>query len=146
MKSNRAWCLHAPRPGAHRTATAHAPVRSLDSFDTIEDLVIEGGSPAEVLTGVSLRRRIVTAWPESAMTSDVVLTALEAHWRAWGWPAYSQFDNDMRFHRPHQFPDTIGRVTWLCLVLDIVPVFAPVQEHGFQAKIPSDTELVTLGR
>jgi hypothetical protein len=45
------------------------------------------------------------------------------------------FDNDTRFQGPHQFPDAIGRVARLCLSLDIVPVFAPVHEHGFQAAI-----------
>ena len=119
------WYLPAVAQGA----------AELDSFDTIEDLVIEGGIPVEVLTGVSLHGGLVAAWPEAAVTTDVVLAALEAHWRAWGRPAYAQFDNDTRFQGPHQFQDAIGRVTRLCLSLDIVPVFAPVQEHGFQAAI-----------
>jgi hypothetical protein len=107
----------------------------LDSFDTIEDLVIEGGIPVEVLTGISLHGGLVAAWPAAAVTTDLVLAALEAHWRTWGRPAYAQFDNDTRFQGPHQFADAIGRVTRLCLSLGIVPVFTPVQEHGFQAAI-----------
>ena len=123
-----------PPPGWYLPAVAQGTAE-LDSFDTIEDLVIEGGIPVEVLTGVSLHGGLVAAWPEPAVTTDVVLAALMAHWRGWGLPAYAQFDNDTRFQGAHQFPDAIGRVTRLCLSLGIVPVFAPVQEHGFQAAI-----------
>jgi hypothetical protein len=121
----------SPPPGWYLPAGAG----ELDSFDTIEDLVIEGGIPVEVLTGVSLHGGLIAAWPEPAVTTDVVLAALMAHWRGWGLPAYAQFDNDTRFQGAHQFRDAIGRVTRLCLSLDIVPVFAPVQEHGFQGAI-----------
>jgi hypothetical protein len=120
-----------PPPGWYLPAGAG----ELDSFDTIEDLVIEGGIPVEILTGISLRGGLAAAWPVSAVTTDVVLAALVAHWQAWGRPAYAQFDNDTRFQGPHQFRDAIGRVTRLCLSLAIVPVFAPVQEHGFQGAI-----------
>jgi transposase len=123
-----------PPPGWYLPAVAQGTAE-LDSFDTIEDLVIEGGIPVEVLTGVSLHGGLVAAWPEPAVTTDVVLAALMAHWRGWGLPAYAQFDNDTRFQGAHQFSDAIGRVTRLCLSLGIVPVFAPVQEHGFQAAI-----------
>lgn len=123
-----------PPPGWYLPAVAQGAAE-LDSFDTIEDLVIEGGIPVEVLTGVSLHGGLVAAWPEPAVTTDVVLAALVAHWRAEGRPAYAQFDNDTRFQGAHQFRDAIGRVTRLCLSLDIVPVFAPVQEHGFQGAI-----------
>jgi hypothetical protein len=112
-----------------------AQAGELDSFDTVEDLVIEVGIPVEVLTGVSLHGGLVAAWPMPAVTTDTVLAALVAHWRTWGLPAYAQFDNDTRFQGPHQFRDAIGRVTRLCLSLEIVPVFAPVQEHGFQGAI-----------
>jgi transposase-like protein len=112
-----------------------AQAGELDSFDTVEDLVIEGGIPVEVLTGVSLHGGLVAAWPLPAVTTDTVMAALMAHWRTWGLPAYAQFDNDTRFQGPHQFRDAIGRVTRLCLSLEIVPVFAPVREHGFQGAI-----------
>ena len=50
-------------------------------------------------------------------------------------PAYAQFDNDTRFQGAHQFADTIGRVSRLCLSLNVTPVFAPPRETGFQAAV-----------
>lgn len=115
-------------------ATGDADV---DSFDMVEGLVIKGGSQVEVLTGIALHSGLPVAWPETAITAPIVLACLVAHWRAWGLPAYAQFDNDTRFQGPHQYPDTLGRVIRLCLSLGVVPVFAPVQEPGFQAAIGS---------
>ncbi len=109
----------------------------LDSFDVIEDLVIEGGIHVDVLTALSLHAGLAGAWPVGVVTTDVVLEALVAHWQALGLPAYAQFDNDTRFQGAHQFRDAIGRVTRLCLSLDVTPVFTPVQEHGFQASVES---------
>ncbi len=109
----------------------------LDSFDVIEDLVIEGGIHVDVLTALSLHGGLAGAWPVSAMTTDRVLAALVAHWRTVGLPTYAQFDNDTRFQGAHQFADAMGRVTRLCLSLVVTPVFTPVQEHGFQAAIES---------
>jgi hypothetical protein len=109
----------------------------LDSFDVIEDLVIEGGIHVDVLTALALHGGLAGAWPVGAVTTDGVLTALVAHWRAVGLPAYAQFDNDTRFQGAHQFRDAVGRVTRLCLSLAVTPVFTPVQEHGFQAGVES---------
>jgi hypothetical protein len=109
----------------------------LDSFDVIEDLVIEGGGHVDVLTALSLHGGLAEAWPVRAVTTTVVLDALVAHWRTLGLPAYAQFDNDTRFQGAHQFRDAIGRVTRLCLSLAVTPVFTPVQEHGFQAGVES---------
>jgi hypothetical protein len=109
----------------------------VDSFDVIEDLVIEGGIHVDVLTALSLHDGLAGAWPVGAMTTDLVLDALVAHWRVLGLPTYAQFDNDTRFQGAHQFADAIGRVTRLCLSLAVTPVFTPVQEHGFQAGVES---------
>lgn len=109
----------------------------LDSFDLIEGLVIKAGPQVEVLTGISLHGGLPVAWPLAGVTASQVVTCLVEHWRAVGLPAYAQFDNDTRFQGPHQHPDVIGRVMRLCLSLGISVVFAPVQEHGFQAAIES---------
>lgn len=109
----------------------------LDSFDVIEDLVIEGGIHVDVLTALSLHGGLAGAWPVSTATTDMILDALVAHWRTLGLPGYAQFDNDTRFQGAHQFVDAVGRVTRLCLSLAVTPVFTPVQEHGFQAGIES---------
>ena len=107
----------------------------VDSVDIVEGLVIEGGPQVEVLNIISLHGGLVGSWPRPAMTATVVTEALLEHWRAWGLPTYAQFDNDTRFQGPHQHPDAIGRVIRLCLSLEIVPVFAPPRETGFQAAI-----------
>ena len=43
-----------------------------------------------------------------------------------------QFDNGTVFQGAHQFPDTVGRVSRLCLALGVIPVFVPPLEHGMQ--------------
>lgn len=109
----------------------------LDQFDVVSGLVIKGGPEVEVLTAMSLHGGVPGAWPHTAITAAVVRDALVAHWRAMGVPCYAQFDNDTRFQGPHQHPDVLGSVMRLCLSLQVVPVFAPVQETGFQAAIES---------
>jgi hypothetical protein len=107
----------------------------IDSFDVVEGLVIEGGIHVEVLTGIALHGGLVAAWPMPTVTAQTALDAMVEHWRTWGLPASAQFDNDTRFQGPHQHPDAVGRVIRLCLALDVVPVFAPPRETGFQAAI-----------
>lgn len=114
----------------------------LDSFDLVEGLNIEDGplwadaGPIEVLNGVSLHGGLVGSWPrEAAIRATDIVDHLVEHWRTHGLPAYAQFDNGTVFHGPHIHPDVVGRVSRLCLSLGVVPVFAPVSEHGFQAQI-----------
>ncbi len=109
----------------------------LDSFDTIEGLAIRGGPHLSVLTGISLHGGLSNAWPERSISAKSVVEKLVEHWREVGLPAYAQFDNDQRFTGPRQYPDTVGRVSRLCLLLCVVPVFAPPNEMGFQAAIES---------
>ncbi len=109
----------------------------LDSFDTIEGLAIRGGPHLTVLTAVALHAGLVTAWPERNITAKAVVEKLVTYWRQFGLPAYAQFDNDNRFQGPRQHPDTVGRVSRMCLLLQVTPVFAPPNETGFQAAIES---------
>ncbi len=109
----------------------------LDSFDIIEGLVIEGGIQVEILNGISLHGGLIASWPEGPITARRAAEALVEHWRAFGLPTYAQFDNDTRFQGAHQFADTIGRVSRLCLSLGVTPVFAPPRETGFQAAVES---------
>ena len=124
----------APPPGWYLPAVARGDAE-LDSFDIIEGLALERGRRFEVLTGVSLHGGLAAAWPLPAVTARVVVTMLVRHWGAVGLPTYAQFDNDTIFQGAHQHRDSIGRVVRLCLALAVVPVFAPVQEPGFQAAI-----------
>jgi hypothetical protein len=107
----------------------------LDSFDVVEGLVIRGGTDVEVLTGISLHGGLTAAWPGPPVTARDVVERLTAHWQRFGLPAYAQFDNDTRFQGAHQHRDCVSRVMRLCLSLNIVPVFTPVQEPGFQASL-----------
>jgi len=107
----------------------------LDSFDIIEGLVIQGGYDVEILTGSSLHGGLVASWVRQIITAKIAVHALVEHWRRFGLPAYAQFDNDTVFQGAHHHPDSIGRVSRLCLALGIVPVFTPPRETGFQAAI-----------
>ena len=107
----------------------------LDSFDIVEDLVIQGGVPVNVLNGISLYGGLCASWPEPQITAKIVVERLVEHWRRFGLPAYCQFDNGTVFQGAHQWPDSFGRVTRLCLSLGVTPVFAPPRETGFQAAI-----------
>ena len=108
----------------------------LDSFDLVEGPKIQNGPLVEVLNGVSLHGGLVASWPQqAAIRATDIVGHLAEHWRAHGLPDYAQFDNGTVFHGPHIHPDVIGRVSRLCLSLGVVPVFAPVSEHGFQAAI-----------
>lgn len=121
----RGWYL--PEVAAQRA--------ELDSFDTIEGLVIQGGQPVEVLNVISLHGGLVGSYPVGVVSAKIVVEMLLDHWRQFGLPTYAQFDNDTRFQGAHQFADTVGRVARLCLRLGVVPVFTPPRETGFQALI-----------
>jgi transposase len=124
----RGWYLPA-------LATAAA---ELDSFDIVEGLVIKDGPRVEVFNGVSLHGGLPASWPVLApVTAKFVVQALLEHWREVGLPRYAQFDNDMIFQGTHRYPDALGRVIRTCLSLEVVPVFVPPNEMGFQAAIES---------
>src|SRR3954447_9973305 len=124
----------APPPGWYLPDLAGRRVE-LDSFDIVEGLVIKGGTPVEVLNGISLHGGLTASWPMGVVTAKAVVEALLEHWRAVGLPGYAQFDNDTIFQGPHQHKDVVGRVMRACLSLGVVPVFAPPRETGFQASI-----------
>ncbi len=131
-----------PPPGWYLPDVA-AGKAELDSFDIVEGLVIrgvrgKGGKRpvgVEVFDGVSLHGGLVCSWPRGGVTAKNVMDALLEHWRAFGLPAYAQFDNDPIFAGAHARPDTFGRVIRLCLSLGVVPVFTPPRETGFQAAV-----------
>jgi len=124
----------SPPPGWYLPKVAARRVE-LDSFDIVEGLVIRGGMNVEVLNGISLHGGLPASWPKAIITAKIVVKALLQHWQRHGLPDYVQFDNDTVFQGAHQHPDTIGRVTRLCLFLKVIPIFTPPQETGFQAAI-----------
>lgn len=128
---------HQPPPTGWYLADVAQGHSELDSFDVVEDLVIEGGTHVDVLNGISLHGGLVASWPDTSIPATKVVDALTEHWRVYGLPVYAQFDNDTRFQGAHHFPDTIGRVSRLCLSLAVTPVFSPPRETGFQAAIES---------
>jgi transposase-like protein len=127
----------APPTGWYLPDVATAAAE-LDCIDVVEGLVIKGGPHVEVLNAVSLHGGLVASWPvASPVTSERTVVSLVEHWRDVGLPGYAQFDNDMTFQGTHRYPDALGRVIRLCLSLDVVPVFVPPNEMGFQASIES---------
>jgi hypothetical protein len=124
----------APPRGWYLPAVAGGQ-SELDSFDLIEDLKIAGGPLTSILTGTSLHGGLVDAWPLSEATAKLILQRLIERWQREGLPQYAQFDNGTQFQGAHQWPDSIGRVSRLCLALQVIPVFAPPREPGFQNAI-----------
>jgi len=107
----------------------------LDSFDVVVDLIIKGGTHVDVLNGISLHGRLPVSWPMERVSAKATVVSLIEHWQEVGLPQYAQFDNDTRFQGAHQHKDSISRVMRLCLGLEVIPVFAPPRERGFQASI-----------
>ncbi len=124
----------APRPGWYLPDVADRRLE-LDSFDIVDGLYLKGQPELGILTAISLHGGLPGAWPDLGMRVGQIVPRLVEHWRAFGLPAYAQFDNDGRFLGGLAHPDSIGPVIRLCLALGIVPVFAPPRETGFQASI-----------
>lgn len=124
----------APPKGWYLPAVA-AGEAELDSFDLIEELKIANGPVIWVLNGTSLHGGLVDSWPLEQATAKLVLERVLKRWQREGLPAYAQFDNGTQFQGAHQFADSVGRVSRLCLALGVVPVFAPPREPGFQNAI-----------
>ena len=124
----------APPPGWFLPDVA-AQRAEMDNFDAIEDLVIRGGIDVNVLTGISLHGGLCAAWPAEQITAKLTVDCLLEHWREMGLPHYAKFDNGTVFQGAHQWPDSFGRVTRMCLSLQVTPVFAPPLCRGFQADI-----------
>jgi hypothetical protein len=109
----------------------------LDSFDTVSGLVLAGGIEVVVLNGISLHGGLVTSWPDYSITAERAASLLVQHWNEFGLPRYAQFDNGNVFVGSNRYADVIGRVMRTCLLLGVIPVFAPPREPGFQAAIES---------
>src|SRR3954451_9704957 len=92
---NRVLARHGLQDGVRRSRRP-APPRGwylpalaagqceLDSFDLIEDLKIEDGPLASILTGTSLQGGWVDAWPLGEATAKLVLPHLQERWEREG--------------------------------------------------------------
>ena len=124
----------APPKGWYLPVVA-AGKAELDSFDLVEELKIAGGPLVWVLNATSLHGGLVNSWPLEQATAKQALGCVLARWQRDGLPTYAQFDNGTQFQGAHQFADSVGRVSRLCLALGVIPVFAPPREPGFQNAI-----------
>jgi len=124
-----------PPPRGWYLPEVAAQKAELDSFDIVEGLVIQGGYPVEVLNAISLWGGLIESWPRARITAKTVVSAILRHWQSFGLPSYAQFDNDTVFQGAHHHRDSLGRVVRTSLALDVVPVFTPPRETGFQAMI-----------
>jgi len=126
----------APPKGWYLPAVVAARAE-LDCFDFIEDLKIADGPLINVLTAKSLHGALADAWPMTSMSARNTVQYLIERWRHDGLPRYAQFDNGTVFQGAHQFANAVGRISRLCLQLNVIPVFAPPLEHGMQNIIES---------
>lgn len=124
-----------PPPGWYLKPLAKGIVE-LDQFDFIEDLCIQSGSRFQVLNAISLHSSLVGSWPISRMASENTVRKLIEHWSKFGLPDYAQFDNSTVF-QGSRWSDSLGKVIRCCLSLDVIPVFVPPRETGFQASVES---------
>src|SRR5918994_5661224 len=74
-----------PLPGWYLPDVA-ARTSELDSFDVVEDLMIEGGIHVDVLTGISLHGGLVACWPDRHIPATKVVSAVREQ-LARLWPA-----------------------------------------------------------
>ncbi len=88
-----------------------------------------------MLTGIGLHGAQIAAWFMPRPSAQATVNAVLARWRQIGLPTYVQFDNDTSFQEARQWPDSVGRLTRVCLALEVTPVFAPPREPGFQNAI-----------
>lgn len=126
---------HPPPPKGWYLPTVAAGQAELECFDFIEELKIAAGPLVWILNGTSVHGGLVDSWPLEQATAKLALERVLARWRRDGLPAYAQFDNGTQFQGAHQFPDTVGRISRLCLALGVIPVFAPPREPGLQNAI-----------
>jgi transposase len=108
----------------------------LDCFDFIADLKIADGPLVDVLTAKSLHGSLTDAWAMHRSTEGT-MPLLLARWQHDGRPAYAQFDNDNVFQGAHHRAHVVGRISRMCLQLEVIPVFVPPLEHGMQNAIES---------
>lgn len=143
---NRVLSRHGLQDGARRIRRAPPPKgwylpavaagrAELDCFDFVEELKIAGGPLVWVLNGISLHGGLADSWPLERATAKLALRCILQRWQRDGMPAYAQFDNGTQFQGAHQFTDSVGRISRLCLELGITPVFAPAREPGLQNPI-----------
>lgn len=126
-----------PPPSGWYLPEVAAKRAEIDETDFVEDILLEGGVRVCVLNTISLHGGWCASWPALEMRTTFVRECLLSHWRAFGLPDYAQFDNGNVFQGPHHHPDSIGRVTRLCLSLAVTPVFAVPREFGIQSAIES---------
>lgn len=74
--------------------------------------------------------------PVHQMRAENTVQNLISFWKEVGLPSYVQFDNASIFHGTHK-ADSLGRISRCCLSLDVIPVFVPPHETGFQASVES---------
>jgi transposase len=126
-----------PPPSGWYLPEVAAKRAEIDETDFVEDILLEGGVRVCVLNTISLHGAWCASWPSLEMRTTFVRECLLSHWREFGLPDYAQFDNGNVFQGPHHHPDSIGRVTRLCLSLAVTPVFAVPREFGIQSAIES---------
>lgn len=125
--------VHPPR-GWYLSRVA-AATAELDRVDVVEGLRLARRGHIEVLNCISLWESLPGSHPATRITTLETMQWLESHWRAHGRPHYVQFDNDTIFSGAHARRDYLGRLVHWCLCLDVIPVFTPPLEKGFQAAI-----------
>jgi len=87
------------------------------------------------LNTMDLFRHKVTIHSLLFRNAQAVMSALFRVWKTLGIPHYCQFDNQQVFSGSERRPRWFSKVIWLCLSLNIEPVFIPFREPWRMAEI-----------
>ena len=133
---NRVLARHGQQDAVRRIRRPAPPQRwylpevvaeraEVDCFDFIEDLKIADGPLVDALTAKSLHGKLTDSWIMTHRSAQRTAPCLRRRWKRDRLPDYAQFDNDTVFQGAHQFAHAVGRISRLCLQLDVIPVFVP---------------------
>lgn len=134
LSGHERWRRPPPPKGWYLSAVASGAAE-LDSCDIVEGLCLRGSRRVEAFNTVALWGGSVSTVTAPAITTTVVIAALQKRWQREGCPAFLQCDNDPIFTGGHARHAFFGRLVHWCLCLGVVPVFTPAGELGFQAHI-----------
>jgi len=125
---------YQPKGKSYPSITADAPNR-VHQTDLIGPRYLHTKERFYSLNTMDLYRHKVKIQSLLFRNAQEVMGALIGVWKTLGIPHYCQFDNQQVFSGSERRPRWFSKVIWLCLCLDIEPVFIPFREPWRMAEI-----------